>query len=222
MRAKVSPPNQLQTCLANRLPLPHFLSVYVSGTVLSGDGFGSPCGYCRWKLHAGPAWTLLRGATEGQSHQVNADPCTGSTPGRLVFAATMDAALACNSLVGWPQLLLSVWTVDAHGRHALAGYGVARLPAGGGAHALEVACWRPRGSFVQEAAAAFLGAPPVLADPADALNARNRHRLATASTGTVLVEINMLLRGFEELGVETPGPAGPVSSGAAAAPPSPL
>jgi hypothetical protein len=179
--------------------------------VLSGEGFSASVGYCRWRLVAGGAWSLRGGCARGHSQSSRAGGWGGGGGGGgggLCFDAPVDAWLRTSSLVGWPQLLLSVWSVDAHGRHALAGYGLARVPPGAGAHALEVACWRPEGSRAQEGAAAFLDARVQLTDTAAVYAAGARHLLATASAGSVLVELQVLLRGLEERGVETAGPEG--------------
>ena len=189
----------------------------ISGTVLSGEGFGASAGYCRWRLVAGPGWTLVRGAAAGHSQT-----CGGGAAGdSLLWAAPLDAVLASRSLRGWPQLQVSVWSVDAHGRHALAGYGLARVPAAAGAHAVEVACWAPVAGAPWSRAAAvafFLGAPPELDDAAAAADGRARHRLATATAGSVLVELGVLCRGFEAAGVELPGPGRAAAAGRAHAP----
>ena len=166
-------------------------AVHISGTVLSGEGFAASAGYCRWRLVAGAAWSVQAGAARGHSQAARAGAGGGGLGGSLCFDAPVDACLRTSSLVGWPQLLLSVWSVDAHGRHALAGYGLARVPPGAGAHALEVACWRPEGSRAQEVAAAFLGARVQLTDTAAVYTAGARHLLATASAGSVLVAFSL-------------------------------
>ena len=133
-------------------------------------------------------------------------------------------------------------------RPPAAGYGLVRVPAASGVHLLEVACWRPEGSLLQEFSAFFLGAFPQLTEAAAILDAGRRHQLATVTTGSVLVraaatraatgqpaaprrsaneapppppppphpplraradtqvELHVLLRGFDEAGVETVGP----------------
>jgi len=82
------------------------------------------------------------------------------------------------------------------------GYGVARVPTSPGAHALEVATWRPLGSAAQELSAFFLGGVPHLSDPgAMLLEAGSRHSIGTVTTALVLVELQVLVRGFAAQGV---------------------
>jgi hypothetical protein len=84
------------------------------------------------------------------------------------------------------------------------GYGSARVPPCPGLHSLEVACWRPEGSALQELRAAFLGGGlPHLPDPkmVSAPLANRRHAVATASAALVRVELNVLAKGFSERGV---------------------
>jgi len=122
--------------------------------------------------------------------------------GRTEFAHPVDAHYSCSSLLGWPQLLVTVWQTDALDRHEIgsyvaqygslrhrsssglafdiaggirqgvctqvsthhpvptshlfaAGYGIARVPPAPGVHLLEVVCWRPEGSWLQELAGAL-------------------------------------------------------------------
>lgn len=68
-----------------------------------------------------------------------------------------------------------------------AGYGIARVPAATGHHALEVACWRPEGSLLQELSAFFLGALPQLTDTSVLIDSSRRQQLSTVTTGSVMV-----------------------------------
>ncbi len=74
-----------------------------------------------------------------------------------------------------------------------------------GIHQLEVALWRPEGSWWQETAAAYFGGGlPHLTDPslvADPTAAGGRHRIATVSAGTAVVDVRVFCKGFSERGV---------------------
>ncbi len=53
----------------------------------------------------------------------------------------------------------------------------------------------------------FIGGLPQLTDTSVLFDGARRHVLGTVTTGSVLAELHVLLRGFEEFGVEFAGPA---------------
>ena len=84
------------------------------------------------------------------------------------------------------------------------GYGSARVPPCPGLHQLEVACWRPEGSALQELRAAFLGGGlPHLTDPKMVSQplANRRHAIASSNAALVSIELNVLAKGFSERGI---------------------
>jgi hypothetical protein len=44
--------------------------------------------------------------------------------GRTEFAHPIDAHYSCSSLLGWPQLLVTVWQTDALDRHEIGLYSI--------------------------------------------------------------------------------------------------
>lgn len=193
------------------------MSVSVIGTIKSLHGFGrshpSPLHHAyvryRWECSVDrerehPAWTLLDGAVTGHSHtcRVTADEDV------VVMEHPVEAHFSCASLVAWPQMIITVWAQDDLGRNDVAGYGVVRVPPSPGVHVLEVVTWRPEGSLLQEIGAMFRGGLPQLTDVTVMTDTQRRYMLSTASTGTVLLELNVMLRGFDEHGVEFAAPGG--------------
>ncbi len=86
-----------------------------------------------------------------------------------------------------------------------AGYGTLRIPTSPGVHQVEIALWRPEGTWWQETAASFFGGGlPHLTDPSlvpDPASGAGRHRLATVTVGTAAVDLQVLVKGFGEKGV---------------------
>lgn len=175
--------------------------------------------FCTWTLQAGASWALLGGARSGHTQAAQVDgtrPCGAplSASGESYVAAhgvaaavwehPIDAHFSCAALGGWPQLVLTVWSQDALGRCEVVGYGAARVPCAPGQHRLEVATWRPEGTWAQELRAAYLGSGlPQLVDatPVWDPSAAPRSGLCTATGALVEVELTVLARGFGELGV---------------------
>lgn len=64
--------------------------VHLTGTIRSGSDFGVPAAYVRWRVDAGPGWTLLDGSAAGHSHTAEADTVSereGGKQARRHFAA---------------------------------------------------------------------------------------------------------------------------------------
>ena len=187
-------------------------TVHVIGSVQSAsfvDAPGAAAAFCVWELRFGEAWGVLRGEAGGTTQTAAAcgEHEPGGAPGAgrsCAWEQPVDVTLRCASLCGWPTLQLTLWKQDEGGANEVCGYGCARVPPGPGLHALEMACWRPEGSALQELAAAFLGGGlPHLTDAtmvARPLEGR-RHAVASATAACVRVELNVLCKGFAERGI---------------------
>jgi B9 domain-containing protein 2 len=177
---------------------------------------GAQSAYCRWQLVAGPSWTVLEGLGSGQTQNALVDRTLGGAG--LIFSPTgeavdaswrsasvvwehpLDLFLSTTSLTGWPQLQVAVWQQDELQRNEIVGYGSALVPVAPGQHRLEIATWRPEGTALQELRASYLGGGlPQLMDTRCVTNPAEASRtgLATTTTATVEVEIQVLARGFE-------------------------
>jgi B9 domain-containing protein 2 len=173
--------------------------LHVIGEIEGGSGFGSGV-CCRWQLDHGPAWEQLGGYADGQS-QVDY-PTDGDS---AVWAHPLDAHFLCKGLQGWPRLLLQVWQMDEFGRLHLSGYGFTHVPNVAGSYEIEVETWRPVGTLREEIAANFMGTTPQLRD-IDLLFSKawsDRCRIATTSSGTVRVNVDVVLRNFNDHNVDT-------------------
>lgn len=125
-----------------------------------------------------------------------------------VWEHPIDLHYASSSLTGWPQIIFTLWKQDNLQRNEIAGYGCIRVPTCPGIHTIEVPLWRPEGTWYQEWASQFLnGGLPYLTDPTciafpHGTNKHNgRHRLVTTSAGTIMIELQVLCKGFTEHGV---------------------
>ena len=77
-------------------------------------------------------------------------------------------------------------------------YGVANLPNCTGSFSLDVPTWRPMRGWTEESYNFFLGGPPKLqnSDPV-VKNLDQRKYLTSISSGTVHVQCDVLMKGFE-------------------------
>ena len=196
--------------------------IHIVGTLRGASHLPSTASaaFCRFELVAGAGWVLLDGALGGTTQTAAVDfsrggggaplatlSLVGAAAGAGAAAAAwehpLDARFAVTDVAGWPQLCVTVWTLDALGRADVAAYGTAFVPVSPGEHRLEHAAWRPEGTWLQELRAAVLGAGrPQLVDDATlyAPAAATRHGLVTATAALVDVELAVVARGFAEAG----------------------
>jgi B9 domain-containing protein 2 len=118
----------------------------IIGSILSGSYFGAADAFLRFRLFAGAGWTPLESSGSGQTQTSRADPVTDI----LTWSHPIEMHYATTTLAGWPRVAVAVWQVDAFGRNEISGYGVTFVPPSPGVHIVDVACWRPQGSTLQE------------------------------------------------------------------------
>lgn len=111
-----------------------------------------------------------------------------------------DVHFAAASMQGWPRIVMQVWELDEYGRSVLSGYGFTHLPTNPGYHELEIRCWRPSGSLMEELQSFFLGTSSCLVDEQVIFGKawEKRSQLTTISSGTIKMNIHVLLRFFNE------------------------
>lgn len=130
--------------------------VHLVATILTGQLFGVREAFARYRVVTGDAsWSLLDGDAAGQTHSAVADPISDV----VTWTHPVELQYSCTSPAGWPRIAVAVWQVDSFGRNEIAGYGVAFVPPSPGIHVVDLACWRPEGSAIQElGGAVFAGA----------------------------------------------------------------
>ena len=148
------------------------------------------CRYLEW----GKSWSFLAGEESSQTQY------SGSDDNVHVWNHPIDVHFATASMQGWPRIILQVFELDEYGRSILAAYGFSHLPTNPGHHELEVRCWRPSGSVAEELASFFLGTSSCLADESMIFGKawETRSQLTTVSSGMVKMNVNVLLRFFNE------------------------
>eukprot|EP00804_Cyclotella_cryptica_P018520 CCRYP_004343-RA/>CCRYP_004343-RA protein AED:0.47 eAED:0.37 QI:0/0/0/1/1/0.66/3/0/216 len=167
--------NKLRS-VADGVPEVHFI-----GEVVEGIGFKDTFVSCKWYLEWGRAWSFLEGEETSQTQYAASDD------GVLVWNHPIDLHFASASMQGWPRIVVHVWELDEFGRSILVGYGFVHLPTNPGDHDLEVHCWRPSGSILEELQSFFLGTSTCLVDEDTVFGKawEKRSQLTTVSSGIV-------------------------------------
>lgn len=92
---------------------------------------------------------------------------------------------------------MEVWGLDDYGRADLAGYGVAHIPPAAGAFELDIPTWRPVGGKKEEVMAEMVGGHPQLVTSAlVSSKASERYRFTSIPSGTVHVEMEVVLKNY--------------------------
>ncbi|GAX75422.1 hypothetical protein CEUSTIGMA_g2866.t1 [Chlamydomonas eustigma] len=166
--------------------------MHVLGQLLGGSGFQSNNIFCKWGISTGRTWELLEGLEEGQTQL--SDAADGEMS---IWAHPIDAHYACKGLTGWPKLYFQVWTQDIHGRNDICGYGFCHIPTAPGSYQIDCPTWIPEGSAWQRFSSFFIGGNPRLKVEEVIHTPGDRFRLHTTSTGTVHLDISLLMKDFE-------------------------
>ena len=183
---------------AGRAPPQRAPEVHLVGEVRHGTGFG-PGASCKWRLDHGKHWGVLEGSVDGHTQT-----SYGPEGGAAVWNHPLDVHYQTASLQGWPRLVVQIQQLDRLGRVSVVAHGFAHVPCTPGAHRVVLPCWRATGTQEEELRAFFLDEYPVLLDEDLVFHKApaQRHRLVTVPSGTVTVEVSVLLRHFGDYGYD--------------------
>ncbi|PRP84857.1 hypothetical protein PROFUN_07511 [Planoprotostelium fungivorum] len=172
--------------------------VHIIGDIVGASGFPSQSLFCKWDVVADKRfWEKLEGEIEGQT-QTDC-PADGEF---AVFAHPIDIHYQTSSISGWPKFSFQIWHSDFFGRSEFYGYGFCHLPTKPGDFTLEVACWRPQGTFYEELRHHFLGGAPQLRNPELVYSGEDRYRLKTVTMGTVHLQLSVVFKDFARHGIQ--------------------
>jgi B9 domain-containing protein 2 len=138
--------------------------------------------------------SFLEGEESSQTQYASSDD------GIQVWNHPIDIHFASASIQGWPRMVMQVWELDEFGRSILAGYGFVHMPTSPGYHELEVHCWRPCGSVMEELNYYFLGTSSRLVDEDTVFGKawEKRSQLKTVSSGIVSCSLGFWILGLIE------------------------
>ena len=183
-----------------RSPADGIPEVHILGEISEGIGFkANKFISCKWYLEWGKAWSLLAGDEASQTqYAASSDDYDGVQ--EVVWNHPIDVHFATASMQGWPRIIVQLCELDDYGRSVLSGYGFTHLPTNPGYHELEIHCWRPSGSVIDELNAFFLGTSPCLADERIIFGKawETRSKLNTVASGIVKLNVHVVLRFFNE------------------------
>nr|CCC94653.1 conserved hypothetical protein [Trypanosoma congolense IL3000] len=178
--------------------------LHIIGDLTFGEGFDGKKCFCMFEIVTGDCWDVVEGRTTGCTHIMES-----GADNSVSWCFPIDVHFTLNAVEGWPKISLQVWAVDRYGRKELAGYGVAFVPPPcDKEQEVRVETWRPcfwsPNPFVRlytSLREAVIGGGPVLCDTAMIHTNDERFKLRTISSGTVYLQLSVLSRGIEKLGI---------------------
>ena len=151
----------------------------------------------------GEDWQVLEGLEDGISQITR----RGGEGEPLVWNFPVEVAFKATNPFGWPQLVLSVYGMDALGRDVIKGYGSVHFPVAAGSYTLKVRLFKPvSSSLLQQFLGRLMGMPPEFVDPKLPSRGDGREVTRVESTGHVIVKVNVMTKDMDRLGYETAGP----------------
>ncbi|CEM16014.1 unnamed protein product [Vitrella brassicaformis CCMP3155] len=152
-------------------------------------------------VEAGPHWLPLSRAGEGP---VQTQTAYTDVESIHVWNHPVDLHYATTSIAGWPRVRLQIWRLDEFGRVFVVSYGTSSLPTLAGHYEVDVNTWTPLGTFAEELYAHYVGGRPQLTQlEVIDKHAKDRSRLYAASSGTVRISLDVIVRNFEHHGLSS-------------------
>ena len=174
--------------------------VHLIGQIVEATDFQERSLFAKWSFNSGSCWQVLEGFTEGQTHL---STITSSDETSHSWSHPIDVHYVTHGLQGWPRLEFQLWGVDWLGKCNISAYGFMSIPLRPGTHELICHTWRPVGDFRRRIIDYLTGYRMHLVDPSDVIsNGLNRHVIQSESMGTVRTKLSVILRGFEQYGVD--------------------
>ncbi|UXI15696.1 neural stem cell-derived dendrite regulator [Sarcoptes scabiei] len=172
--------------------------LFIIGQIVGAENFQTKSLYCKWKLIIGSGWKILEGIAEGQT-QIDST-CNGDF---ACWQHPIDLHLVTKGIQGWPKIIFEIWHKNSLDQNSLIGYGVVNVPSQPGSKKILCPCWRPIGSVLDRLAQMFNGESLHLSEEWLIYSSEHRFRLHTENTGSICLDLNLILKDFEKFGIET-------------------
>lgn len=161
--------------------------------------------YCKYTFNYGPDWESSHGFENGIS-QI-AERGTGAQQDVYVWNYPLDISFKSCNMFGWPQIVMSVYGINAFGKDVIRGYGSLHLPVSPGRHVKYIRLYTPMSSSKCQQLTSWLTSnPPEFFTAKFTAQARGREVTRVHSKGMVKLVLNVTTRNVEQWGYITTGP----------------
>lgn len=177
---------------------PSSFTVMATGQLEAAEVVGCSNAYCKYQLVHGEDWQLLDGMEEGitQLARIGAGP-----EKTLVWNFPLDVTYKTTNAFGWPQIVVSVYGLDAFGRDVIKGYGCTHIPTTAGRYNLKVRLFKPKSASLLQSFTSWLsGMPAEFADDRFPAYGEGREVTRVQSGGFVTLQLNIMTKDMEVFG----------------------
>ena len=161
--------------------------------------------YCKYSCAYGADWRVVAGCEEGVTQigrRAVFEPSAPHSKGTIVvWNHPIDVTFCSSNVYGWPQMVFSVFGLNAYGGDVIRGYGATHVPPIPGAHVLTVPLFVPEASSLLGRVRAWItGSQPEFVHAKVAAQGEGRGVLTVQSGGFLVVKVNVISRDFKKQG----------------------
>ncbi|KAJ8037662.1 B9 domain-containing protein 1 [Holothuria leucospilota] len=179
---------------------PTVFLLMLNGQIETGDFPEFDDLYVKYNYSFGPDWAVTSGLEEGIS-QV----CKRNTYGHrdFVWNFPLEVTFKSTNPYGWPQLVVSVYGLDAFGTAVVRGYGSVHLPISPGSHTSIIPMFVPEASSrFQKFLGWFMGRRPEYVDTNVVARGEGREVTRVRSQGHLKVKFSIVTKDMKKLGYD--------------------
>ncbi|XP_015215859.1 B9 domain-containing protein 1 isoform X2 [Lepisosteus oculatus] len=123
---------------------------------------------------------------------------------RCVWNFPLDITFKSTNPFGWPQIVVSVYGLDAFGNDVVRGYGAVHVPITPGQHKRTIPMFVPEStSRLQKFTSWLMGRRPEFTDPKVVAQGEGREVTRVQSQGFVCLSFNIVTKDMKKLGYDT-------------------
>ncbi|KAK7862985.1 hypothetical protein R5R35_014541 [Gryllus longicercus] len=157
--------------------------------------------YCKYCFTYGSDWAITSGLEEGIS-QIG--KCSRDDRQSFVWNFPLDVTFKSTNPFGWPQIVISVYGLDAFGNDVVRGYGLCHIPIAAGQYKKTLPMFVPESTTLLQKLTCWLtGRRPEYVEPRILGQGEGREVTRVRSQGWVKVCFNTITRDIQQLGYST-------------------
>jgi len=174
--------------------------LFIMGRILNASGFDTEELYLKYDIIFGPNFNVLNGITSGETFQSIA--YEEDNINVVNFDQPISLNLSCQSINGWPKIVVEVWSNDKEGKNCIIGYGTGFIPIKSGFSKMAINCWRPSKSITASLEETLLGNNKEFHDKSAVYSTAEKFGVTSISTGQVNIELELIFKDFILHGIQ--------------------
>eukprot|EP00483_Globobulimina_turgida_P000083 UN00083 len=170
----------------------------LNGQIESCDVSGYDQIYSKYSINFGADWKCMKGVETGISQTSRKNPLQKFG---FLWNYPFDLTFKSFNPSGWPQIIISVYSLNSWTSDDIVGYASIRIPIFPGRHVVEADLFRPVSSnWFSELVARLKGNKPEYFDTTFITQSKNREITRVTSNGKIKVIFNVMTKNLKEFG----------------------